>query len=161
MRSNVVEAVTGAIVLLVAGFFFYYAYTSSGVKPHSGYQVSAKFDRIDGLLEGNDIKLSGVKIGSVGSITIDPKTYLAIVEMILDGTILLPTDTTAQIVSESLMGGKYIALVPGGSEANLQPGDTIVHTQSAISFEGLLGKYLFSKSDENQGTEEHEKKSKA
>lgn len=145
MRSNVLEAITGAIVLIIAGLFFFFAYSSSGAKTKEGYQLHAKFDRIDGLLQGNDIKLSGVKVGRVQSITIDPDTYLAIVTMMIENSVKLPTDSSAQITSESLMGGKYVALVPGGDEAILQPGESIIHTQSAISFESLIGKFLFSK----------------
>lgn len=149
MRSNVLEALTGSVVLIVAGIFFYYAYSASGVKTTDGYHLLAKFDRIDGLLQGNDVKLSGVRIGDVHRISIDPQTYLAVVDMMIDKDIHLPTDTSAQITSESLMGGKYIAIVPGGDDTNLKSGDTIIHTQSSISFEGLIGKFLFSKSDED------------
>lgn len=154
MKSNIVEAMTGALVLAGAGFFFYHAYESSGTTPANGYSLNAKFDRIDGLIEGNDVKLSGVKVGDVSHVTLDPQTYLAVVELSLDKTIQLPKDTSAQIVSESLMGGKYIALVPGGDEENLKPGETIIHTQSAMNFEGLIGKFLFSKNDDNNGSSE-------
>lgn len=149
MKSNVIEAMTGALVLAGAGFFFYHAYESSGTVPANGYALNAKFDRIDGLIEGNDVKMSGVKVGDVTHVTLDPLTYMAIVEFSLDSKIQLPKDTSAQIVSESLMGGKYIALVPGGDEENLKPGETIIYTQSSISFEGLIGKFLFSKNDDN------------
>ncbi len=154
MKSNVVEAMTGALVLAGAGFFFYHAYESSGTAPVNGYALNAKFDRIDGLIEGNDVKLSGVKVGDVSHVTLDPQTYLAVVELSLDKTIQLPRDTSAQIVSESLMGGKYIALVPGGDEENLKPGETITHTQSSMNFEGLIGKFLFSKNDDTNGSSE-------
>lgn len=149
MKSNVLEALTGSVVLLVAGLFFFYAYSASGLKTTNGYHIFAKFDRIDGLLQGNDVKLSGVRIGDVNNITIDPQTYLAVVDMMIDNDVHLPTDTSAQITSESLMGGKYIALVPGGDDVNLKSGDTIIHTQSSISFEGLIGKFLFSKTEES------------
>lgn len=143
MRTNVIEAITGAVVLAVAGGFFYYAYSLSGTKVVSGYDIYANFDRIDGLADGSDVKLSGVKVGDVKSITIDPKTYLAKVDMTIESSISLPDDTSAQVASESLMGGKYIALVPGGSDKDLKPGGKIIYTQSSISLEGLLGKYLF------------------
>ena len=147
MRANVVEAITGAIVLAVAGGFFYYAYSNSGTKVMDGYHLNANFDRIDGLVEGNDVKLSGVKVGDVSKISIDPKTYLAKVTMTLEKNVLLPDDSSAQIVSESLMGGKYIALVPGGSDDLLKDGDQIQYTQSSVNLEGLIGKYIFSGDD--------------
>jgi phospholipid/cholesterol/gamma-HCH transport system substrate-binding protein len=148
MRANVVEAITGAVVLAIASGFFYYVYTTSGTKVVNGYNLYAKFDRIDGLVEGNDIKLSGVKVGDVQHISIDPKTFLARVDMTIDSSIILPDDTSAQIVSESLMGGKYIALVPGGSDASLAPNDQLTYTQSSISIEGLIGKYLFTNNED-------------
>lgn len=147
MRANIVEAITGAVVLAVAGVFFYHAYSSSGTKVMDGYHLTASFDRIDGLVEGNDVKLSGVKVGDVSKISIDPKTYLAQVTISLEKNVQLPDDTSAQIVSESLMGGKYIALVPGGSDDLLKDGQHITHTQSSVNLEGLIGKYIFSGED--------------
>lgn len=150
MQINMVEAVMGAIVLIIASFFLAFAYTTSKGGIYTGYPLSAKFDRIDGLAVGNDIRLSGVKVGDVVSIDIDPKTYLAQVVFTVRYGVTLPTDTVAEIVSESLMGGKYIALVPGGSETALVPGDKVTYTQSSVSFEALLGKYLFSANDKEE-----------
>ncbi len=155
MRTNMIEAVMGAIVLLLASFFLVFAYTSSKGGSYSGYPLVAKFDRIDGLLVGNDVRISGVKVGSIVSIEIDPQTFLARVVFTVRKGLDLPVDTVAEIVSESLMGGKYIALVPGGDKKTLAPGEKITYTQSAISFEALIGKYLFSNKDE-----EKEEKSK-
>lgn len=149
MRSNILEAITGAFVIAAAGFFFHYAYKASGTAPTYGYAVNAQFDRIDGLIVGNDVKMSGVKVGDVSRITLDPKTFMAVVELSLDDSVKLPIDTSAQIVSESLMGGKYIALVPGGDDVNLKPGEQIIYTQSSMNFENLIGKFLFSKNDDN------------
>lgn len=147
MRTNMVEAVMGAIVLIIASFFLIFAYTSSKGGVSSGYPLIAKFDRIDGLTVGNDVRISGVKIGSVISINIDPKTFLAEVVLTVRNGLQLPVDTVAEIASESLMGGKYIALVPGGDEKTLSPGEKITYTQSSVSFEALIGKYLFSSKD--------------
>lgn len=153
MRSNIVEALVGAVVLGIAGFFLAYAYKSSGTVSGDGYELRAKFDRIDGLVMGNDVKLSGVKVGEVLAINIDPETYLAQVTLSISDKIQLPTDTSVEITSESLMGGKYLAVVPGASEKTLKPGDVIVHTQSSISWEGMIGKFMFSKSDNDDKAE--------
>jgi len=142
-----IEAVMGAIVLLIASYFLVFAYTSSKGGAYAGYSLVAKFDRIDGLLVGNDTRISGVKVGSVVSIDIDPETFLARVVLTVRNGLELPIDTVAEIVSESLMGGKYIALVPGGDKKTLAPGDKITYTQSSVSFEALIGKYLFSGKD--------------
>lgn len=151
MRTNIIEAVMGAIVLIIASYFLVFAYTSSRGGTYSGYPLVAKFDRIDGLLVGNDTRISGVKVGSITSIDIDPKTFLARVVFTVRKDLHLPVDTVAEIISESLMGGKYIALVPGGDKKILAPGERITYTQSSVSFETLIGKYLFSgKSGEDE-----------
>ncbi|HXF90483.1 MAG TPA: outer membrane lipid asymmetry maintenance protein MlaD [Candidatus Nitrosotenuis sp.] len=164
MRSNIVEVIIGAIVLIVAGVFLNFAYRSGTTTGNHGYTLTAKFDRIDGLVLGNDVKVSGVKVGTVKEITIDPTTYMAVVKVSVQNDIYLPNDTIAEIVSESFMGGKYVALVPGGADDNLKPGDTISFTQSAVSLESLIGKFIFSKSDDkeesgqsHQGKKEEEK----
>ena len=126
------------------------AYSSSQKSVPDGYVVYAQFERIDGLTVGSDIKMSGVKIGTIQHVEIDPKTYQAKVTMILKREIELPEDSSAEVASESLLGGKYIALMPGGSDQYLKPGGQIVHTQSSISFESLISKFLFSQSNESK-----------
>jgi phospholipid/cholesterol/gamma-HCH transport system substrate-binding protein len=154
MRSNIIEAVMGTIVLIIASFFLVFAYTSSQATVSHGYQLKARFDRIDGLLVGNDVRVSGVKVGLVKSIRIDPKTYLAEVTMTVQDSVQIPKDSSAEIISESLMGGKYIALVPGGDESYIAPEGIVVNTQSAISLEGLIGKYIFSSADKDKKKED-------
>jgi phospholipid/cholesterol/gamma-HCH transport system substrate-binding protein len=146
-RRNVAEIVAGALVLAVAAVFLFYAITHSGRSLTQGYTLTAKFDRIDGLPQGADVRLSGVKIGSVVDQRIDRETYLAVVTMQIDPGIQLPVDTSAEITSEGLLGGRYIALVPGGSDRMLPPGGVIEATQSAISLEALLGRFIFSVTD--------------
>lgn len=160
MRANMIEAVMGAIVLIIASFFLVFAYTSSKGGVYSGYPLVAKFDRIDGLTVGNDVRISGVKVGSILSIDIDPKTYLAKVVLSVRNGLELPIDTAAEITSESLMGGKYVALVPGGDKKILAPGARITYTQSSVSFEALIGKYLFSGKNDNKDEENNDVKSK-
>jgi len=153
MRVNMVEAVMGAVVLVIASFFLVFAYTTGKGGIYTGYPLNAEFDRIDGLSVGNDIRISGVKVGSIVRIDVDPKTYLAQVAFTVRNGLVLPVDTVAEITSESLMGGKYIALVPGGNEKNLAPGEKITYTQSSVSFEALLGKYLFSGNEKEKEKE--------
>ncbi|MFQ3623466.1 MAG: outer membrane lipid asymmetry maintenance protein MlaD [Acetobacteraceae bacterium] len=146
-RKNLVEIAAGAVVLAVAAVFLAYAVTHSGRAIGPGYELTARFDRIDGLGPGADVKVSGVKVGSVVSQRIDPETFLAVVTMRIDNAIRLPADTSAEIASESLLGGRYIALVPGGSDRLLPPGGRIEATQSAVSLEALLGRFIFSVTD--------------
>ncbi|MFN7710615.1 MAG: outer membrane lipid asymmetry maintenance protein MlaD [Holosporales bacterium] len=144
MRHNLIETIMGGVVLLIAGFFLVFAYSSSGYKQRDGYGYFAQFDRIDGLNQGADVKISGVKVGVVRSLAIDPTTFLAKIEFTVAPDIKLPADSSAEIISDGLMGGKYVALVPGGDEANLKPGDQIKHTQSSVSLEGMIGQLIFS-----------------
>jgi phospholipid/cholesterol/gamma-HCH transport system substrate-binding protein len=143
-RHGVAETLTGALVLLVALAFLAYAVAHSGRTSGTGYTVQARFDHIDGLAVGGDVRIAGVKIGAVTDERIDPKTYSAIVSMTVRDDIKLPKDTGASITSESLLGGKYISLSPGGDEEDLKPGQTITVTQSSVSLEELLGKFIFS-----------------
>ena len=85
----------------------------------SGYPLTAKFDRIEGIREGGDVRISGIKVGSIVSERLDPKTYLAIVKISVDPTLKLPDDTVAEILSSGLLGDKYLALVPGSADEDL------------------------------------------
>jgi phospholipid/cholesterol/gamma-HCH transport system substrate-binding protein len=143
-RHGIAEVLTGAFVLIVALGFMVYAVAHSGRSTGTGYPLQARFDHIDGLGVGNDVRIAGVKVGSVTNATIDPKTFSAIVSLTVRNDIQLPKDSSAEIVSESLLGGKYVSLSPGGDETDLKPGQMITITQSSISLEQLLGKFIFS-----------------
>jgi phospholipid/cholesterol/gamma-HCH transport system substrate-binding protein len=143
-RHGVAETLTGALVLVVAVAFLAYAVAHSGRTGGSGYTLEARFDHIDGLAVGADVRIGGVKVGTVTKEEVDPKTFVAIVAMTVRNDIQLPKDSAASIVSESLLGGKYISLSPGGDDTDLKPGQTIAITQSSVSLEELLGKFIFS-----------------
>ena len=146
-RRNLAEVLIGAVVLLVAAGFLAYAIAHSGRGPSRGYQLYAKFDHIGGLAVGSDVRVAGVKVGSVDSATLDPKTYQAVVGFTVADGVKLPRDSSATIASESLLGGNYLSLSPGGDEAMLQPGQAVTITQSAVNIEELLGKFIFSASN--------------
>ena len=143
-RRSITEVVIGAVVLLVAAGFLAYAIANSGRSAAAGYTLYARFDHIDGLGVGNDVRLAGVKIGSVSQERIDPQTFQAVVGFSVRDDIKLPKDTAAIITSESLLGGKYLSLQPGGDEAILQSGQMVTITQGSVSLEELLGKFIFS-----------------
>ncbi|MBP0491874.1 outer membrane lipid asymmetry maintenance protein MlaD [Roseomonas indoligenes] len=144
------EVAAGAVVLLVAVVFLVYAVTNSGrSSAGSGLVLTARFDRIDGLSPGADVRIAGVKVGSVTGQRIDPQTFLAVLTLNVDSSLKVPDDSSAEITSEGLLGGKYVALVPGGSERNLATGGEIKITQSAVSLESLLGKFIFSMTQGN------------
>jgi phospholipid/cholesterol/gamma-HCH transport system substrate-binding protein len=146
-RRNAAEVLAGLLVLLVAAGFLAYALATSGAAGVPGYPVSAEFDRIDGLTVGSDVRMAGVKVGSVTATSIDPKTYLADVGFTVQKNIQLPTDSSATITSQSLLGGDYLSLVPGGNEQMIPPGGHVTITQGSVSLEDLLGKFIFSVTD--------------
>jgi len=144
MKGNVIETVMGAVVLVVAALFLFFAYSTSQLRSVPGYELSANFEHIDGIRDGSDVRISGIKVGSVLGTTLDPKTFLATVTMTVEPAIKLPDDTVAEIVSSGLLGDKYMSLVPGGSDKDLPPGGRIKFTQSSVSIEHLIGQMMFS-----------------
>jgi phospholipid/cholesterol/gamma-HCH transport system substrate-binding protein len=144
MQRNVIETVMGGVVLLVAAGFVYLAFQSSSVGDGSGYLVSAEFDNASGLTTGSEIRMSGVKVGTVISQTLDPKTYFAVVTMNITESVKLPRDTSARILADGLLGSNFVALEPGGEEATIEPGGKINFTQGSINVVDLLGRFIFS-----------------
>ena len=144
MRANLIEVIMGAVVIVVAVLFISFAYSSSQIQPVQGYNISAKFDRIDGIIRGSDVKMSGVKVGNITDIVLDPETFLAIVTLTLNPNVHIPTDTSAEIVGDGLLGSKFLALVPGGEEDMIPEGGEIKHTQSSVSLEALIGKFIYN-----------------
>ena len=143
MTRNIVETIIGALVLVVAAFFVFYAFAKSDRTAPTGYEVIGRFDRIDGLKRGADVTLSGVKVGTVTGFDLDRKTYQAVVRMMVSANVGLPTDTHAKIVSESLLGGMVVVLEPGGDTKTLPPGGEIEMTQGAIPLSELIAKFMF------------------
>ncbi len=144
MQRNMIETILGAVVLLVAGLFVWFAYTNASLQTTTGYQVLAKFDRVGALKEGADVKMSGIKVGSVVAQALDPQTYQAVVTMIIEPHVKLPSDTAAEISSEGLMGGSYVSLSPGAASSTLKDGGEITMTQGAVNLIDLIGKAMFS-----------------
>lgn len=134
----------GAVVLIVAALFLFFAYSTSQMRSVRGYPVSAQFERVDGIRDGGDVRIAGVKVGSITSERLDPATFLATVKMSIDPAYKLPDDTVAEIISSSLLGDKYLALVPGGSDKMIPPGGRIKFTQAPVSLENLIGQMIFS-----------------
>jgi phospholipid/cholesterol/gamma-HCH transport system substrate-binding protein len=157
MSKNVIETVVGLIVLAVAIGFIIIAYESGSieVKKHNGFKISAQFDRIDGVNVGSDVKLSGIKIGKVVALSIHPKNFNAIVEISLDNQQKLPVDSSAEIIGNGFLGDKYISIVPGSDESFLKDGDKIEFTQSSISIESLIGKFIFGYIDSKKQNNKH------
>lgn len=155
MNTQTIEAIIGAIVLSIAIAFGFLGYQHSHWAKTQGYPLYASFNRVDGLSVGSEVRMSGVKIGAVTHMDIDPQTYLAKLCFTVSDQYQFPTDTVAEISSDGLMGGKYVALVPGGNDDMLKPGQIIKYTQSSVSLEALIGKVMFSKDDKKE--DKHDK----
>lgn len=144
MKDNLVETIIGAVVIAISVVFVGYGYSVSDSGDGTGVTIRAEFDRVDGLIVGSDVRLSGIKIGTVSSLDLDPATYFAVVNMFVRPDIELPEDTSAKITSEGLLGGNYVSITPGGSEDMLADGDEILYTQGSVDLIGLVSQALFS-----------------
>jgi len=140
---NIVETIVGALVLVVAGLFVFYAFAKSDRTGPDGYEVVARFGRIDGLKRGSDVTLSGVKVGTVTGFDLDKKSYQAVVHLTLSSSVQLPTDTNAKIVSESLLGGMVVVLEPGADKKMIASGGEVANTQDSIPLTELIAKFVF------------------
>lgn len=145
MRSNVLETLIGAIVLVAAGYFLVFAYNVTGMGgAANGYVLTAKFDRIDGITVGSDVRLAGVKVGTVSGQRLDPKTFQAVLEMDIDQAIALPDDSAVKIAASGLLGDNYLSLEPGGSANMLASGGEIQFTQGSVNIMDLISQAIFS-----------------
>ncbi len=144
MRRNVIETVMGGVVLIVAAMFVGIAFQSGTVSAPAGYQIIAEFDDASGLGPGSEVRMSGVKIGTVHSQELDPETYFAVVTLNISDSIKLPSDTSARIIADGLLGSNFIALEPGGDEEMIPAGGEITFTQGSINVVDLLGRFIFS-----------------
>lgn len=149
MNRSFFETLVGFLVVAFAAFFLYYSYTKAektGIT--DSYHIIAKFDRVDGISIGSEVRVSGIRIGEVTGRSLDNKSYRAVLTLAIAKDVKLPTDTSAQIVSEGLLGPKFISLLPGVEEEMFKDGGEIQFTQSSINIENLIGKMMFSKDDD-------------
>jgi phospholipid/cholesterol/gamma-HCH transport system substrate-binding protein len=147
MNKNIIEVLVGFLVIIIAVGFLAYTYKVANIKKlDSCYQIKAKFDQVEGIIIGSDVMVSGIKVGSVSELSLDPKSYNVIMTIAIEDSIKLPTDSSARIVSSGLLGGKYVELQAGSDDQMLNNNDMILYTQSSVNLESLLGKFIFSSS---------------
>ncbi len=147
MKSSVFETLVGAAIIGLAIGFFSYAYKTAGLGGASGggYHVSAEFDNIDGVAVGSDVRVAGIKIGTVTGQSLNPKSYQARIDMVINSGIVLAEDTSAKITSEGLLGSKFVSFEPGGADEKLTEGGVISYTQGAVDIWSLISQAMFSK----------------
>ena len=144
MQRNMLETVMGAIVLLTAVAFVSLAYEAANIRGTDGYELEAEFGATGGLSVGDDVRISGIKVGRISRQELDPVTYAARIVMSLDERIRIPADSSARITAASLLGGNYLELIPGADEDIMKPGEVIYDTRDPVSLTDLLGKAVFS-----------------
>lgn len=150
MKRSIIETILGAVVIVVALSFLAYSYKMGDVADPNGFDITADFTAIGGLRPGDDVQISGVKVGTVTDVQLVPESYLARVHMSVEAGLELPVDTAALISSESLLGGKYLLLEPGAEEDLITSGGHVQYTQAPQNLEQLLGQFIFSMQDDTE-----------
>ena len=153
MNKKPVETIMGIVVLVVAAFFLFFAYKVSDLQVVKGYDVTAKFLKVGGLNVGSDVRINGIKVGSVVGLSLDENDYIANVTMSLLPNVKLPKDSTAVIVGDGLMGDKFIKIEPGKAKEMLQNGDSLSNTKDFKTLEDMVGEIIFMVTDSGQKNE--------
>ena len=155
MAHDTTEVLTGAAVLAVSVGFAVYLFQGTGaVSAADSYELTASFRSVEGITVGTDVRLAGVKVGTVTKLELDPATFYADATVSVRNDVLLPDDSSILISSEGLLGGSFVELSPGGSLDNLAPGDEIEDTQGAVSVVSLLMKFVGGESTPAEGATE-------
>lgn len=162
MKQNVIETIIGFAILIITGWFFVYAYNTNSMNNDSdGYILNAKFQNAEGIVIGSDIMTAGIKIGEVYDMTLDRNTFFALMKLRINKGIQIPEDSQASVSSSGFLGGKFISINPGASDADLKNNDDIKFTQSAVNIEALIGKFMYSFGNNNSsGTSNYTKENK-
>ncbi len=142
MSNSVAETVLGAVVLATAGGFLVYAGQNAGFQmARDSYALSAAFRSADGVLVGTDVRLAGIKVGSVTELELDTETYQARAEFSIRNDIMIPEDSDIKVAQEGLLGGYFLEITPGASDFMLSAGDEILNTQGSVSLLDLFVRF--------------------
>lgn len=144
---SVTEIATGAAVLAAAVGFFFYASGPGGPSQAGSYELQAHFRSAEGIAVGTEVRLGGVRIGTVTGMQLNPQTFLAETTFSVSENIILPDDSAIAVASEGLLGGSFVEVIPGGSPFNLEPGGEIIDTQSSVSLITLLLRFVTGDSE--------------
>jgi len=149
MTDHTTEVIVGAVVVAAAAGFILYAAQFAGLDGarDDAYVLTASFRSVEGVSVGTDVRLGGVKVGSVTGLELNPQTFRADTTFTIDGELRLPEDSAVAISSEGLLGGNFVEILPGGSPFDLEPGSAIVDTQSSVSLVQLLLRFVTGSED--------------
>ena len=143
MSHSVTEISVGGVVLAAAAAFAIYTTQTTGFGSGGGggsYELTASFRSLEGVSVGTDVRLAGVKLGTVTGVELDPETYRAVTTFSVSNGIEVPDDSAVVISSEGLLGGNFVEIMPGGSPFFYAAGDEVTDTQGAGSLISLLVK---------------------
>jgi len=149
-EGTATEAIVGGLTLALAVGFVVYAAQGTGLSAGAGgaYPLTASFRSAEGVAVGSDVRLAGVRIGTVSGLGLNRETFRADLTVAIEQGVSVPEDSAIAISSEGLLGGSFVEILPGGSPFNLAPGDEIVDTQGALSLLGLLAQFISTAGDE-------------
>lgn len=143
LRENIGEALVGLLVVILAIWFVIFAWQRTGGGERSGsIKISAIFPNATGVTAGTDVRVAGLKVGSVTGLSLDQQTYQVKVEIALNPDVKLPSDSTAAIASDGLLGSNFVSFTPGGSPTPIKAGDTITDTQGSLDLMALIGQFI-------------------
>ncbi len=152
MNKRPMETIMGIVVLVVAAFFVYFAYKVSDLQVVKGYEVTARFLKVGGLNVGSDVRINGIKVGTVVAQKLDTENYDAEIVMSLASDIKLPKDSVAAIVGDGLIGDKFIKIEPGHDKEMLQNGDIITNVKDFKTIEDMVGEIIFMVTDDGESS---------
>ena len=149
-QNNIAETLIGAGVVAIALVFAVLVYYRTGSGTVSGYEINAKLSKADGLAVGTEVRLAGIKVGTVSDLTLDPKTYLVTVHMNIQHDIKLPVDSSILVTQAGFLGGQYLSITPGGDDQMMTAGTYFENAQGSIDVMGLVGRFATGGSTSNQ-----------
>ena len=147
LKRSTLEVLMGLIVLAGAVVFTFLVYQASNLKSAKGYLIHAEFGTTGGLSVGDEVRLSGIKVGQIVGQSLDAVTYAARIDMRIEDAVKLPSDTSARITAASLLGGNFLELLPGADDDLMSEGTVIFDTRDPVSMSDLLGKIVFQGND--------------
>jgi phospholipid/cholesterol/gamma-HCH transport system substrate-binding protein len=154
-REQTLETIVGVAVVVAAAGFLFFAFTSAReASASSGYAVIAKFERVDGVSVGSDVRVSGVKVGAVSNIALDPSTYQAKVRLTVEPSVKIPTDSVAKISSDGLLGGAYVSIEPGSETDMIKNNGEFDYTRGSVDLMTLLMQFATSQKSSTPAAED-------
>jgi phospholipid/cholesterol/gamma-HCH transport system substrate-binding protein len=149
-QNGIAESLIGAAVVAVAVAFLAFSYYRTGGGSLAGYEVNAKVAKADGLAVGTDVRLAGIKVGTVSDLTLDPQTYLVTVHMNIRNDVKLPVDSSVLVTQAGFLGGQYLSITPGGEDKMMASGAFFENAQGSIDVMNLVSRFASGDSLSNQ-----------